>query len=196
MEDRHSNLKLIILGGALAFTLIFSNFIVNYSFDIGVGAILFSVFTYPLVYLFSNLITAKYGMTKSLLMILVALVLQFFVYIINNIISAEIVANDVMLASASSYLVSTLINLIIFAYLLSNHRVSFWTVFATFLFVNLLDTFSFHQVLNTIWPFASGVYIDTLTSTVAKTIVSIIPAVIIHRKYSHLNKEMTSPQQS
>jgi len=182
MEKRRDNLILLALGGSLALTLIISNFIVRFSFDIGGNPVLLSALTYPFIYLFSNLITAKYGTTKSLFALAAALLLQFFVYIINNAVSGEIVANDVILASASAYVVSTLINFAIFTYLLSrNIKVSFWMILLPFLFINLLDTYSFQQVLNTNWHFSNNIYLDTVIATGAKTIVSIIPATILYK---------------
>jgi len=178
-----------LLTGLLAFTLVLSNFVVNFAFYLDGFILMLSVFTYPFVYFFLNIITIKYGAKKTFMAIVVALTLQLLAYIINNTVSGYIVAEHVMLASANAYMISTLINLSIFYYLFRSSNISFWSVLGTFLLVNLIDTLSFQQVLNTSWHFSSDVLFNALISAGIKTVVSIIPAFIIHRLYANKQKK-------
>lgn len=69
---------------------IISNIIVKYSFAIGGTTVYYSVFTFPLVFLFILILFKKYGFVKAIYSMIIAIVLQCLAFLIEWLITKDI----------------------------------------------------------------------------------------------------------
>ncbi len=128
-KNKNSYVKLV---GLLIFTLIFSNIIVDYTFNIGIFTVLWSVFTYPFVFFFANVITKYFGYKKTLWALFLAIVAQFSWYLGYSSAIGESVDFLVIIASLVAFAVSQLVNLVLYVRLLKQKTINVVYLIGTF----------------------------------------------------------------
>lgn len=119
----------------------------NYKFSIGTTSLTYAIFLLPLVYFLANYITKKYGYRKTM----VAISISSFSLVLFNIIMCLIVGKNINLISLSSefsgYLISQLVNLTIYYFLMENTTSPIALVYLTYVF-SLLINYMFYTLIS------------------------------------------------
>ena len=115
---------IVILGQALK----------NYTFDMGEFSLTYALFLLPIIYFLTNYITKKKGYQKSILAISISgIAMVAFVAIMNLCVGRGFDFYNVV-GDFCGYLISQLINLTIYQFLLDNTRPNFILIFLTYIF--------------------------------------------------------------
>ena len=115
---------IVILGQALK----------NYTFDMGEFSLTYALFLLPIIYFLTNYITKKKGYQKSILAISISgIAMVAFVAIMYLCVGRGFDFYYVV-GDFCGYLISQLINLTIYQFLLDNTRPNFILIFLTYIF--------------------------------------------------------------
>ncbi len=106
----------------------------DYTFSFDNVSLTYALFLLPVIYFVTNYITKKYGYTKSIIGISVSgVVLVLFSFIMSFVIGKDFSFYDIC-GGFCAYVVSQLVNLTIYQYLLVNTSGSFLLIYLTYLF--------------------------------------------------------------
>lgn len=119
----------------------------NYKFTIGTTSITYAIFILPLIYFLANYITKKYGYRRTI----VAISASSVALVLFNVIMCLIIGKNIDLVSLSSefsgYLISQLINLTIYYFLMENTTSPIILVYLTYMF-SLLVNYMFYTLIS------------------------------------------------
>ena len=106
----------------------------NYTFSFDNVTLTYSIFILPIIYFVTNYITKKYGYSKSVIGISVSgVAMVVFSFIMSFVIGKDFSFYDIC-GGFCAYVVSQLVNLTIYQYLLVNTSGSFLLIYLTYLF--------------------------------------------------------------
>lgn len=106
----------------------------DYTFSFDNVSLTYALFLLPVIYFVTNYITKKYGYTKSIIGISVSgVVLVLFSFIMSFVTGKDFSFYDIC-GGFCAYVVSQLVNLTIYQYLLVNTSGSFLLIYLTYLF--------------------------------------------------------------
>ena len=161
----------VILGGALK----------NYTFTIRDTHITFSIFVLPIIYLLTNYITKKYNYTKGVSAICLSTVaFVLFTYGIGYGLGRSV--NFLAIGGeVSGYLISQMINLYIYVFLLNNTKQPPVLIYLNYMF-SLVIFYMFYTLINlsvlvtsTYW---TGYFITLIIQAVECLLVTIVDSKI------------------
>ena len=161
----------VILGGALK----------NYTFTIRDTHITFSIFVLPIIYLLTNYITKKYNYTKGISAICLSTVaFVLFTYGIGYGLGRTV--NFLAIGGeVSGYLISQMINLYIYVFLLNNTKQPPVLIYLNYMF-SLVIFYMFYTLINlsvlvtnTYW---TGYFITLIIQAVECLLVTIVDSKI------------------
>ncbi len=137
----------IMLIGILTLVMLVSNILVDYYFEFWNMPIVYSVFSFPVVFMIANIITKKYGSTKTITALFIVVLIQAIFFCINNQIGVSSSLYTSM-GSIVAFGLSQLVNLIIYTFLLKTKNVTLFTLFTTYFIVLLLDSVLFTYIVD------------------------------------------------
>ncbi len=131
----------------LAVTLVLTNVLVNYSFECFGYSIWVSVFIYPLVFFFANMITKKYGPINTLFGIIGAVIMQLLIFTgfaLSTDINVDLL---IVLGTLISFIIMQLVNLELYLKIL-NGKSSFLKLWILYTALILGDSLLFSLIVN------------------------------------------------
>ena len=133
-------LSLAALG--LFISLIVSNTISKYGYEFQGSFIMLSVYTFPFTFFFSNMITKKYGIEKTLSILFYTIVLQTVFYMFSNILGTPM-DSSTLLASLTAFGISQLTNIVIYSGIAQQKTENkhFLSILFTYFLVLIIDSF-------------------------------------------------------
>lgn len=157
-------------------------------FDLPIGKVAstFAIFVYPFRYFIANIITKKYGYKETMNGISYSACLFLLFAIAASLLAQKDIDYIPLTGELFGYIVSQMINLCIYYYLLINTDTNKFAVLATYVFVMLID-----NLINML--FASRmIMLDSFWKTyfvniLVETIISIVLIQFDHKKLT--NKE-------
>lgn len=118
----------------------------TYKFELLGSVLSYSLILLPLIFLITNFITKKYGHRKSVLAISISsAVLVLYITIMSFAIGKTLVLSDVS-GGFCGYVVSQLVNLTIYAFLLNNTKSPGLLVYANYMF-SLIVFYMFYTLV-------------------------------------------------
>lgn len=111
----------------------------SFKFSIGKASLTIAIFAYPFRYFIANIITKKYGYKETLNAISYSSCLLLLFIIVASILGQQDIDYIPVTGELFGYMVSQMINLSIYYYLLMNTEGNKLTSLATYIFVMLVD---------------------------------------------------------
>lgn len=111
----------------------------SFKFSIGKASLTIAIFAYPFRYFLANIITKKYGYKETLNAISYSSCLLLLFIIVASILGQQDIDYIPVTGELFGYMVSQMINLSIYYYLLMNTEGNKLTSLATYIFVMLVD---------------------------------------------------------
>ena len=164
----------------LSTLVIFGESLKNYTFTIMNIQLTYTVFLLPLIYLLTNCITKKYHFTASISAICLSTVLLvIFVYAINYALGRSIEFLTII-GEFSGYLISQIVNLYIYYFILNNTKQSIILILINYLF-SLVIFYMFYTLMN-LSVIVSDTYWKGYFLTLFIQLIEIIPIGIIDKR--------------
>ena len=139
VETDGRNMYIYLL--AMTLVLIVSNILSEYEISFVGYSILLSTFVYPLVYLFSYLITKEYGKERALLAILTAAMFQAGLYLSTYMLGSTTMDSLVITGSIISFITSQIVMIFLSDSLTKGNKVpDKAALFVVYVFAILIDT--------------------------------------------------------
>lgn len=113
----------------------------KFDFSIGKASLTFAVFAYPFRYFVANIITKKYGYKETMNGISYSACLFLFFAICASLFASKDIDYIPLTGELFGYMVSQMINLTVYYYLLVNTDGNKLALLATYIFAMLFDNF-------------------------------------------------------
>ena len=174
-----SECKFILLFLLMAVVLISSNYLAEVEIEVAGCTVLASMFVYPLVYLFSTMITKEYGREKALTAVMLAALLQTGYYIGMNLVC--VIEMDALAVTGSTVAFLTSQVAMVFLYHAISKDVNLTSraaLFVLYVFVILLDDLIFIGLFG-------GKLVDSfqMTYVISCSVKSIVALAIVYIQY-------------
>lgn len=111
----------------------------KFEFNIGKATITFAIFVYPFRYFIANIITKKFGYKETMNSISYSACLMLLFIIAASLLGQRDIDYIPVTGEIFAYLTSQMVNLTIYYYLFINKFKNEFSLFATYIFVLLID---------------------------------------------------------
>lgn len=139
IEVSYSDAWIYIL--LLTTSLLLTQAIKNYTFEVGYINLTYSLFLLPIVYFIINLITKKYGYREAIKGISISGISLVLFVVVIDLLSGNGFGFDNVYKEFCGYVVSSFVNLTIYYFLLSNTSMPSLLVFLNFIFALIVNYF-------------------------------------------------------
>ncbi len=170
LDKKNKNIMFIRATVLLIVALICTNLIANLTFELSGYNVLLSVFLYPFVFFFANVITKYYGWQKTLVAILAATGAQSLFYIIINVLGNTDVTSTIILGSLCGFVISQITNLALYTSLTKQKNVGYFYLVGIYFIALLLDNLTYFAIIGEMYDFGL-VYATIFRTAVAIALV-------------------------
>lgn len=154
--------------------LLFSNCAANYSFNLFGYKIIYSVFVYPFAFFFANVISEKYGIRRTMMSVVIAILAQILVVVCLKDVPGCDMSTNHLFASIGAFAVSQLVNLLLYCRVVNTKSAGFPRFLLVYVVVLLLDSAVFLGLTST--SFGADFFMVFLLSNVIRIGLSVLLA--------------------